>query len=172
MVALNDLNDLLVDQLRDLYNAEGQLTKALPKMAKTATNPELKQAFQTHLAETQEQITRLEQVFEALGEKPKGKTCHAMKGLIEEAQEVISEDADDAVKDAALIAAAQRVEHYEIAGYGTVRTYAETLGHREAAKLLQKTLDEEGKTDKLLTQLAETCVNQLAEMGGEEEEES
>jgi ferritin-like metal-binding protein YciE len=170
MVALNDLNDLLVDQLRDLYNAEGQLTKALPKMAKTATNPELKQAFQTHLAETQEQITRLEQVFEALGEKPKGKTCHAMKGLIEEAQEVISEDADDAVKDAALIAAAQRVEHYEIAGYGTVRTYAETLGHREAAKLLQKTLDEEGKTDKLLTQLAETCVNQLAETGGEEEE--
>lgn len=171
MVALNDLNDLLVDQLKDLYNAEGQLTKALPKMAKKATNPELKKAFETHLAETQQQISRLEQVFEALGEKPKGKTCHAMKGLIEEAQEVLSEDAEDAVRDAALIAAAQRVEHYEIAGYGTVRTYAESLGHKEAARLLQQTLDEEGKTDKLLTQIAETCVNQIAEMGGDEEEE-
>jgi ferritin-like metal-binding protein YciE len=170
MVALNDLNDLLVDQLKDLYNAESQLTKALPKMAKKATNPDLKKAFETHLAETQNQISRLEQVFEALGEKPKGKTCHAMKGLIEEAQEVLSEDAEDAVRDAALIAAAQRVEHYEIAGYGTVRTYAESLGHTQAAKLLQQTLDEEGKTDKLLTQLAENCVNQIAEQGGEEEE--
>jgi ferritin-like metal-binding protein YciE len=171
MVALNDLNDLLVDQLKDLYNAEGQLTKALPKMAKKATNPELKQAFEKHLLETQEHVNRLEQVFEALGEKAKGKTCHAMKGLIEEAQEVLSEDAEDAVRDAALIAAAQRVEHYEIAGYGTVRTYAETLGHKEAARLLQQTLDEEGKTDKLLTQLAESCVNLIAEQGGDEEEE-
>jgi ferritin-like metal-binding protein YciE len=171
MVALNDLNDLLIDQLKDLYNAEGQLTKALPKMAKAASNPELKQAFEKHLAQTQEHVSRLEKVFESLGEKAKGKTCHAMKGLIEEGSEVISEDASDTVKDAALIAAAQRVEHYEIAGYGTVRTYAQTLGHKEAAQLLQKTLDEEGETDKLLTKLAETCVNQLAEEGGDEENE-
>jgi len=170
MVALNDLNDLLIEQLRDLYNAEGQLTKALPKMVKAATNKELKQAFEKHLAQTQEHVSRLEQVFEELGEKAKGKTCHAMKGLIEEGAEAISEDAQDAVKDAALIAAAQRVEHYEIAGYGTVRTYAESLGHTKAAQLLQKTLDEEGATDKLLTQIAVTCVNELAEMGGGEEE--
>jgi len=170
MVALNDLNDLLIEQLQDLYNAEGQLTKALPKMAKAATNKELKQAFTKHLAQTQEHVSRLERVFESLGEKAKGKTCHAMKGLIEEGAETISEDAEDAVRDAALIAAAQRVEHYEIAGYGTVRTYAESLGHKEAAALLQKTLDEEGETDKLLTQIAETCVNELAEMGAGDEE--
>src|ERR1043165_4759852 len=123
MVALNDLQDLLVDQLKYLYNAESQLTKALPKMAKAAKNPELKQAFEKHLSQTQEHVSRLERVFEALGEKAKGKTCHAMKGLIEEGAEAISEDASDEVRDAALIAAAQRVEHYEIAGYGTVRTY-------------------------------------------------
>jgi len=171
MVALTNLDDLLEDQLKDLYNAEGQLLKALPKMAKAANEPELKQAFERHTEETREHINRLEQVFEAIGAKPKGKTCLAMKGLIEEAQEVLQEDAEPAVRDAALIAAAQRVEHYEIAGYGTVRTYAKTLGHDDAAKLLQKTLDEEGRTDKMLTQLAETCVNQAAEMGGEEEEE-
>jgi ferritin-like metal-binding protein YciE len=172
MVALNDLNDLLVEQLKDLYNAEAQLTKALPKMAKAATSPELKQAFQTHLAETEEHINRLEQVFEELGESAKGKTCKAMKGLVEEAKEAIEEEAEDSVKDAALIAAAQRVEHYEIAGYGTVRTYAKMLGQDQAAKLLQQTLDEEGKTDKLLTQLAEACINQMAEEGGDEEEDS
>jgi ferritin-like metal-binding protein YciE len=172
MVALNDLNDLLVDQLKDLYNAEGQLTKALPKMAKAATNPELKQAFEKHLAETEEHVSRLEQVFEAIGEKAKGKTCAAMKGLIEEAKELLDEDAEPEVLDAGLIAAAQRVEHYEIAGYGTVRTYAESLGHTEAARLLQQTLDEEGKTDKLLTQIAESHVNQMAEnASGEDEEE-
>jgi ferritin-like metal-binding protein YciE len=170
MVALNDLQDLLVDQLKDLYNAESQLTKALPKMAKAASNPQLKQAFEKHLSQTQEHVSRLERVFEALGEKAKGKTCHAMKGLIEEGSEVISEDATDAVKDAALIAAAQRVEHYEIAGYGTVRTYAESLGHKEAASLLQQTLDEEGETDKLLTQIAESHVNQMAEVGAEDED--
>jgi len=171
MVALNDLNDLLIDQLKDLYNAEGQLTKALPKMAKAATNPELKKAFETHLAETQEHVSRLEQVFETLGERAKGKTCAAMKGLIEEGKEIMDEDATPEVLDAGLIAAAQRVEHYEIAGYGTVRTYAETLGHSEAAKLLQQTLEEEGKTDKLLTQIAESHVNRMAEMGAEEGEE-
>ncbi|HVX84699.1 MAG TPA: ferritin-like domain-containing protein [Phycisphaerae bacterium] len=169
-MALETLEDLLVDQLKDLYNAENQLTKALPKMAKAATNPALKKAFQTHLAQTEEHVNRLEQVFEAIGEKAKGKLCHAMKGLIEEGSEAIKEKAAPAVKDAALIAAAQRVEHYEIAGYGTVRTYAESLGHEAAAKLLQKTLDEEGQTDKLLTQIAEEHVNEMAEQGGEEEE--
>jgi ferritin-like metal-binding protein YciE len=170
MASLNDLNDLLIEQLKDLYNAEGQLTKALPKMAKAATNAELKQAFQNHLAETEEHINRLEQVFESIGEKAKGKTCAAMKGLIEEAKELLEEDAEPEVLDAGLIAAAQRVEHYEIAGYGTVRTWAESLGHGEAAKLLQKTLDEEGKTDKLLTQIAESHVNQMAEDAGDDEE--
>jgi ferritin-like metal-binding protein YciE len=171
MVALNDLNDLLLDQLKDLYNAEGQLTKALPKMAKAATNPELKQAFEKHLAQTEEHVSRLEQVFEALGEKVKGKTCAAMKGLIEEAKELLEEDAEPEVLDAGLIAAAQRVEHYEIAGYGTVRTYAESLGHSEAAKLLQRTLDEEGDTDKLLTKIAESHVNAMAESASDDEEE-
>jgi ferritin-like metal-binding protein YciE len=168
MVALNDLNDLLIDQLKDLYNAEGQLTKALPKMAKAASNPELKQAFENHLAQTEEHVNRLEQVFESLGEKAKGKTCAAMKGLIEEAKELLGEDAQPEVLDAGLIAAAQRVEHYEIAGYGTVRTYAESLGHSEAARLLQQTLDEEGSTDKLLTKIAESHVNQMAENAGGE----
>ncbi|HVS71303.1 MAG TPA: ferritin-like domain-containing protein [Phycisphaerae bacterium] len=166
-MALETLEDLFVDQLKDLYNAENQLTKALPKMAKAASSPELKKAFQTHLAQTEEHVNRLEQVFEAIGEKAKGKVCHAMKGLIEEGSEAIKEDAEPAVKDAALIAAAQRVEHYEIAGYGTVRTFAESLGHEGAAKLLQKTLDEEGQTDKLLTQIAENNVNEMAKEGEE-----
>jgi ferritin-like metal-binding protein YciE len=170
MVALNDLNDLLIDQLKDLYNAEGQLTKALPKMAKAATNPELKQAFENHLAQTEEHVNRLEQVFESIGEKAKGKTCAAMKGLIEEAKELLDEDARPEVLDAGLIAAAQRVEHYEIAGYGTVRTYCESLGHTEAARLLQQTLDEEGNTDKLLTKIAESHVNQMAENAGSDDE--
>jgi ferritin-like metal-binding protein YciE len=176
MVAMNNLQDLLIEQLQDLYNAEGQLVKALPKMAKAATNPDLKQAFQKHLAQTEEHVSRLERVFEALGEKAKGKTCHGMKGLIEEGNEAIKEEAEDAVRDAALIAAAQRVEHYEIAGYGCVRTYAESLGQTEAAQLLQQTLEEEGETDKLLTQIAECCVNEAAESfeaeESEEEEES
>ncbi len=163
MVALNDLNDLLIDQLRDLYNAESQLTKALPKMAKAATNPELRIAFETHLKQTEEHVNRLEQVFESLGEKAKGKTCYAMKGLVEEGSEAIKEDAEANVKDAALIAAAQRVEHYEIAAYGTVRTYAQQLGHQAAASLLDKTLQEEGDTDKLLTKIAESHVNQMAQ---------
>ena len=163
MVALNDLNDLLIDQLRDLYNAESQLTKALPKMAKAATNPELRTAFETHLKQTEEHVSRLEQVFESLGEKAKGKTCYAMKGLVEEGSEAIKEDAEANVKDAALIAAAQRVEHYEIAAYGTVRTYARQLGHKAAATLLDKTLQEEGETDKLLTTIAETHINLMAQ---------
>jgi len=156
---MNDLQDLLVEQLQDLYNAEGQLVKALPKMVKSASHPELKQAFETHLHETQGHVSRLEKVFELLGEKPKGKTCHAMKGLVEEGKEAMSEDMVPEVLDAALIAAAQRIEHYEMAGYGTVRTYARLLGNKDAAKELQAILDEEGQTDKKLTKLAESVIN-------------
>jgi len=156
---MSSLQDLMVDQLKDLYNAESQLVKALPKMAKAATNAQLKQAFTTHLEQTKGHVERLEQVFETLGMSAKGKTCKAMKGLIEEGKEMMEEDAEPEVMDAGLIAAAQRVEHYEMAGYGCVRTYAELLGNKQAAKLLQQTLDEEGKTDKLLTGLAEKVIN-------------
>jgi ferritin-like metal-binding protein YciE len=168
MVALNNLNELLVDQLQDLYSAETQLTRALPKMARAATNPELKQAFEEHLTQTEGHISRLEKVFESLGEAASGKTCKAMKGLIQEGSEAIDLKGDENVRDAALIAAAQRVEHYEIAGYGTVRSFAESLGLREAATLLQQTLDEEGDTDKRLTQLATSGVNAMAQEGGME----
>lgn len=159
MAKLSSLRDLYIEELRDLYNAETQLTKALPKMAKAATSPELKTAFETHLKETEGQIERLEAIFEELGKSPKGKTCAAMKGLVEEGSELMGEDADPTVMDAGLIAAAQRVEHYEMAGYGTVRTFAKILGETKAAKLLQQTLDEEGKTDKLLSELAESIIN-------------
>jgi ferritin-like metal-binding protein YciE len=156
---MESLQDLLVDQLKDLYNAENQLIKALPKMAKAATNPELQQAFTEHLEETKEHAQRLEKIFDTLDESPKGKKCKAMEGLIEEGKEIMEEDAEPEVLDAGLIAAAQRVEHYEIAGYGCVRTYAKLLGNEAAAKILQQTLDEEGKTDKLLTDLAERVIN-------------
>jgi ferritin-like metal-binding protein YciE len=156
---MSSLQDLMVDQLKDLYNAEGQLVKALPKMAKAASNAQLQQAFTTHLEQTKGHVDRLEQVFETLGQSAKGKTCKAMKGLIEEGKEMMDEDAEPEVMDAGLIAAAQRIEHYEMAGYGCVRTYAEMLGNKQAAKLLQQTLDEEGKTDKLLTDLAEKVIN-------------
>ena len=155
----DSLKELLVEELRDIYNAEAQLTKALPRMAKKASNPQLRSAFQTHLRETEGQIDRLDRVFEQLGEKARGKTCQAMKGLVEEAKEMMGEDFEEDVMDAALIAAAQKVEHYEIASYGTVRAWADLLGEREAAKLLQQTLDEEGATDKKLTQLAESSIN-------------
>jgi ferritin-like metal-binding protein YciE len=160
---MDNLRELLVDELKDIYNAEQQLTKALPRMAKKASHPQLKNAFETHLRETEAQVDRLEQVFEALGEKAKGKTCAAMKGILEEGKEIMGEDMDDDVMDAALIAAAQKVEHYEIASYGTVRAWAQLLGERDAVKLLQQTLDEEGKTDKLLTKLAESTINVEAE---------
>ena len=156
---MESLQDLLVDQLKDLYNAENQLIKALPKMAKAATNPQLQQAFTDHLEETKEHAQRLEKIFDTLDESPKGKKCKAMEGLIEEGKEIMEEDAEPEVLDAGLIAAAQRVEHYEIAGYGCVRTYAKLLGNEAAAKILQQTLDEEGKTDKLLTDLAERVIN-------------
>jgi ferritin-like metal-binding protein YciE len=155
----DNLKELLVEELRDIYNAEAQLTKALPKMAKKASNPQLRSAFETHLRETEGQIDRLERVFEELGEKARGKTCQAMKGLVEEGKEMMGEDFEDDVMDAALIAAAQKIEHYEIASYGTVRAWANILGEQQAAKLLQQTLDEEGATDKKLTQLAESSIN-------------
>ena len=162
---MNDLRDLYIDELRDLYNAEKQLVRALPKMAKNATDDQLKQAFETHLEETKGHVERLEQIFEKLGKKPGGKTCKAMQGLVEEGKEKMEEDAEPEVLDAGLISAAQRVEHYEIAGYGTVRTYARLLGDEQAAQLLQKTLDEEGETDKKLTQLAESSINLQAMQG-------
>jgi ferritin-like metal-binding protein YciE len=162
---MDNLQELLIEELKDIYNAEGQLLKALPRMSKKATNPKLKKAFETHTRETEGQIKRLEQAFEKLGEKAKGKKCHAMEGLLEEGKEVMSEDMDDDVMDAALIAAAQKVEHYEIATYGTVRTWASLMGLKDVERLLQQNLDEEGKTDKMLTQLAESEINLEAEQG-------
>ena len=148
-----------MDELKDLYNAENQLIKALPKMAKAASAPELRTAFEDHLEETRAQVARLERIFKKLETSPKGKKCKGMEGLIEEGKEVMEEDAEPTVLDAALIAAAQRVEHYEMAGYGCVRTYAHLLGHEDAAELLQETLNEEEAADKKLTELAETIVN-------------
>jgi len=152
---LDSLHDVFVEELKDLYNAETQLTKALPRMAKAATSQELRTAFENHLSETERQVERLETIFRQLETSPKGKKCKAMTGLIEEGKDVIDADGANAVKDAALIAAAQRVEHYEIAGYGTVRTYAQLLGFDEAANLLQETLDEEAAADEKLTGLAQ-----------------
>jgi ferritin-like metal-binding protein YciE len=153
---LESLHDLFVDELKDLYNAETQLTKALPKLAKAAASDELRTAFEDHLEETEHQVERLETIFKQLEENPKGKRCKAMSGLIEEGAEMIEVDGPDAVRDAALIAAAQRVEHYEMAGYGTVRTYAQLLGFDEAANLLQETLDEEAAADEKLNELAKS----------------
>ncbi|HZU34397.1 MAG TPA: ferritin-like domain-containing protein [Gemmataceae bacterium] len=155
----NSFEDLFMDQLQDLYDAEQRLTKALPKMAQAAHNPQLKNAFEMHLRETENHVRRLERVFQMCGAQPKAKTCQAMKGLIDEGEEIISASGDPDVKDAGLIAAAQRVEHYEMAGYGTVRTFAQQLGHQDCARLLQETLDEEGAADKKLTQIAESTVN-------------
>jgi len=153
------LKQLFHDQLRDLYDAETRITMALPKMEQAATNPQLKAAFQKHLGETQQQVQRLEQVFQSIGEAPTGKTCKAMQGLVAEGDETLTEYDDPSVTDAALIAAAQRVEHYEIAGYGTVMAYAKILGDQNALGLLQQTLAEEKKTDESLTTLAESMVN-------------
>ena len=156
---LNTLKQLYIEELRDLYSAENQLLKALPKMAKGDSSEELKLAFENHLDQTKVHVERLEEIFERLNETPKGKTCQAMKGLVEEGSEILGEDGEESVLDAGIIAAAQKVEHYEIAGYGTVRTFAQLLGEDEAAELLQETLDEEGEADKLLTQLAQEIVN-------------
>jgi ferritin-like metal-binding protein YciE len=170
MPKISTLEDAYIEQLRDLYNAETQLVKALPKMAKAAHSEELKNGFLEHLEQTKGHVSRLEQIFEELDEKPSGKKCQAMAGLVEEGAETIHEDAAPAVKDALLIAAAQRVEHYEIAGYGTVKTFAQVLGHDDAVKLLEETLQEEVDTDEKLTEAART-INAEANEGGEDEEE-
>lgn len=170
---MQTLRDLYIDELKDLWSAEKMLVKALPKMAKAASHPELSKAFTTHLRQTEQQVKRLEQIFDDLGESPRGKKCIGMEGLIEEGQELLKEKPDPDVLDAGLISKAQHIEHYEIAGYGTVRTYAELLGEARQAQLLQQTLDEEGQTDKLLTQLAESSINiEAASAEGEEEEAS
>jgi ferritin-like metal-binding protein YciE len=153
---LNSLKDLFIDELRDLYDAEDQITEALPKLIEKAKNPELKSALEEHLEVTRGQVKRLEQIFNRLGEKPTGESCKGMKGLIKEGDDVSSRDGDGSVIDAAIISSAQRVEHYEIAGYGTVRTYAELLGEQEFANLLQQTLDEEKEADQKLNEIART----------------
>jgi ferritin-like metal-binding protein YciE len=162
----DSLRELYIDELRDLYSAETQLVKALPKMAKAASTAELQQAFEDHLRQTTGHVTRLEQIFEELGEKPTGKKCVGMEGLVKEGSELISEDYPEPVLDAGIIGAAQRVEHYEIAAYGTVRTFAELLGESEQASLLEETLNEEKEADEKLTEIAETVNSAAAE--GEE----
>jgi len=159
------LEELLVEEMQDLLHAEGQLVKALPKMAKAAHDSKLKQAFQNHLEETKGHVERLKQAFELLGARAKAKPCHGMQGLVEEGSETIQEgkEKDEAVADLALVAAAQKVEHYEISGYGTLRTIAEQLGNQKVAKLLAQTLAEEEKTDKLLTQLSPPLLEQASQ---------
>jgi ferritin-like metal-binding protein YciE len=158
-MALESLQDLYLEQLRDLHSAERQIIKALPKMIEQTSHPELRQAFELHLRQTEEQLRRLEQIGQKSGQKLTGHTCKGMEGLLEEGEELMKERADSDVLDAALISAAQRVEHYEMAGYGCARTYARLLGLEDDAQILQRTLDEEGKTDHLLTSLAERVIN-------------
>ena len=149
------LKQMYIDELKDLYNAENQLVKALPKMAKAASSEELRAGFEEHLEQTKGHVSRLEQIFESLGENPKGKKCKGMEGLVAEGSDIIDQDLEDSAKDAGLIGAAQRVEHYEIAAYGTVKAFAETLGHSEHVSLLEETLEEEKETDEKLTKLAQ-----------------
>ena len=168
---MDTLADLLEDELKDIFNAENQLMKALPRLAKKASSPTLAKAFNDHLKQTEGQIARLQEVAGILDIKLTGKKCHAMEGLVEEGKEVLEEEGKSAVIDAALIGAAQRVEHYEMAAYGTVRAMAEQLGHASVVKLLQATLDEEGAADKLLTQIAEEDVLPAAGAEGEADED-
>jgi ferritin-like metal-binding protein YciE len=175
-MALESLHDLWLHELKDLYSAERQLVQALPKMAKAATSDELRTALENHLAQTEEQVTRLEQIFDSFGESPRGQKCAGMEGLIEEGKDFIKEEADDDVLDAGIIVNAQKVEHYEIATYGAVCEYARMMGHTEALQLLEQTLEEEKSADQLLNQIAEGGINTLAERGrnadmdGDEEE--
>jgi ferritin-like metal-binding protein YciE len=162
---LRTLQDLFVDNLRDLYNAENQLIKALPKMAKASSSDELRSAFEEHLEQTKAHAERIERVFELLGLKAKGKTCKAMEGLIAEGKDLLDEDAEPSVLDAEIIAAAQRVEHYEMAGYGCVHTWARQLGHQDAAELLEQTFQEEEEADHKLTEIAESSINMAAARG-------
>jgi ferritin-like metal-binding protein YciE len=164
-MGLESMQDLYLHELKDIHSAEKQILQALPKMAKAATHDELRQAFEEHRTVTEEQVRRLETIFDDLGQKAGGEKCKGMEGLIKEGEDVLEEDADPDVRDAALIAAAQRVEHYEIAAYGTARTYARQLGFDKHAELLQKTLDEEGQTDQRLTKLAESRINPEAQVG-------
>jgi ferritin-like metal-binding protein YciE len=173
-MSLDSLEQLFLEELKDIYNAEKQLTRALPRMAKAAESPELQQAFIKHLKETEGQIQRLERIFKELGQTVRGKKCKGMEGLVEEGKEKMQEEGEAPVMDAALIASAQKVEHYEIAAYGCLRTYAQLLGYDEAERLLQQTLEEEEATDKTLTQLGESGINEAAVAAGagsEEEEE-
>ena len=170
------LHDAFIDELRDTYDAEKQLTKALPKLAKAATSTDLRDAFEAHLEETRGQIERLEQVFESLGEKVRGKHCEGIAGIIEEGKSIMEEDFDETTMDACLIAAGQRAEHYEMAAYGTLVAWAQAMGHNEAAALLQETLDEEKAADEKLTTIAESGINQdaaeAAHPADDDEEES
>jgi ferritin-like metal-binding protein YciE len=166
------MDELLMEELRDLYDAEKQLTKALPKMAKAASSEELRAAFEQHLEQTEGHVERLEQIFEQLGHKASGKKCAAMSGLIKEGEEMASDTDEDSVRDAGLIAAAQKVEHYEISGYGSVRTHAQMLGHDMAVRLLEETLEEEKQTDQKLNSLAEGMINEQAMHAGREESSS
>ena len=171
MADTGTLHDAFIDELRDTYDAERQLTKALPKLAKAATSPQLREAFETHLEETQAQIERLEQVFETLDEKVRGKHCDGIAGIIEEGKSVMEEDFDDATMDACLIASGQRAEHYEMAAYGTLVAWARAMGHTDAADLLQETLDEEKAADEKLSALAEGGINQGAANAGSSEDD-
>ena len=155
----NPLEELFVDELKDIYSAENQIVKALPKMARVASSPELKRAFERHLEETRRHVERLEQIAGELDIKLTGKKCHGMEGLIEEGKEIMEEDLEENAIDAGLIGAAQKVEHYEIAAYGTARAHAVMLGYNKIARVLQQTLTEEGATDKKLTQIAENVIN-------------
>lgn len=165
-MALQSLQDLYKDELKDLYSAENQLIKALPKLAKAANEPKLQKAIQDHLQQTEQHAQRIEDMFNDLEGRPAGKKCKAMEGLIEEGSEVLKEEAADEVRDAAMIGAAQRVEHYEMAAYGTARAHAELLGYSEHAKMLQMTLDEEAAANDKLTEIAESSVNRQAQMVG------
>ena len=171
-MSLDSLDSLFLEELKDAYHAEKQLVKALPRLAKAAQSPELKAAFTSHLKETEGHVQRLEQIFEALEQPARGKPCKGMAGLVEEGKEIMEEEGEPAVIDAALIAGAQRVEHYEIAAYGCLRTYAQLLGHDEAAKLLSQTLKEEEAADKKLNSIAESKVNAEAAAAGAGGEES
>ncbi len=170
-MSLDSLEKLFIEELRDIYNAEKQLTRALPRMAKAAESPDLERAFTSHLKETEGQIQRLERVFREVGQAVRGKKCKGMEGLIEEGKEMMEEEGEPQVMDAALIASAQKVEHYEIAAYGCLRTYAELLGYSEAAQLLQQNLQEEEAADKKLTQLGESGINEAAASVGAGAEE-
>src|SRR3989454_3461953 len=171
MATLDSLSDLLQDEIKDIYDAEKQLTKALPKLAKKATAPELTEAFEEHLQQTEEHIARLEQVFDQMGMPVRGKKCEGMQHLIAEGNDMIGEAEDDATRDAVMIASAQKVEHYEIASYGTLRTWANLLGKPEVAALMEETLEEEKETDQNLTTIAESFVNEAAAKGEEGDEE-